>query len=883
MRIITLLALIFVISAPLAWGQATSNISGTVQDSSGLAVPAAEIKATQTETGFVRNAVSGPDGNYLLTNLPIGPYRIEVSKQGFSTYVQSGVVLQVDTNPSITIALKVGNVTEQVQVEAAAAVVETQSTAVGNVVDNQRVVELPLNGRNTQELLLLAAPSISTGSTAQPGKQYPTSAISVAGSPVLSTLYQLDGVDHSSVESYAPLPLPFPDALQEFKLETSSTPARYGHHAGGVVNIVTKSGGNDIHGDLFEFLRNGDVNARNFFAAQRDTLKRNQFGGVIGGAVIKNKLFYFGGIQDTIVRSDPGTTVATIPTPADQAGDFTVQASPACNAGKQITLAAPFVNNQLTPALISPIAAKMASWLPTSPATSSCGVITFGFPTKSRELQIVAKADYQKSDRHSMFARFFTGRYNVALPIADATKNLLADTSGSAFNGQRNMADVGAIGDTFLISPTIVSTFRASAGYNPNNGDTATELFPRDVGINMNPLSKYPFVGVNITGSISFGTAGLVPYKAPGQTGQASEDIDMTKGSHQLAFGVNYANIRSAYVSNRLDNGEFQFTSGRTGIGMADFMAGLPSTMQQAIGSQTHFRENVIGIYVQDGWKATRRLTVNAGVRWEPFLPLHAAPSYPFVEAFDIGNFTNNIKSTVYPNMPAGMIFPGDQNWNTGLAFAPRNLKMFAPRLGLVVDPTGKGREVIRAGYGIFFDVPGLGFATQTTNSQPFGGSVLLTNPVFANPYGNYPGGDPFPFTLGPNVSAQPYGVYNLYNIGNPTVYVQQWNLSVQRQFGSDWSVTLAYLGNKTTHQWIDNEINPAIYIPGNNCTINGTFYATCSTTGNTDQRRILSLMNPKQGQYYSAMQTTFAGGNASYNAGTVTLQKRFNKNASAL
>src|SRR5579871_1639306 len=140
MRIITLLALIFVISAPLAWGQATSNISGTVQDSSGLAVPAAEIKATQTETGFVRNAVSGPDGNYLLTNLPIGPYRIEVSKQGFSTYVQSGVVLQVDTNPSITIALKVGNVTEQVQVEAAAAVVETQSTAVGNVVDNQRVV-----------------------------------------------------------------------------------------------------------------------------------------------------------------------------------------------------------------------------------------------------------------------------------------------------------------------------------------------------------------------------------------------------------------------------------------------------------------------------------------------------------------------------------------------------------------------------------------------------------------------------------------------------------------------------------------------------------------------------------------------------------------------
>src|SRR5579871_2935791 len=884
MRIITLLALIFVISAPLAWGQATSNISGTVQDSSGLAVPAAEIKATQTETGFVRNAVSGPDGNYLLTNLPIGPYRIEVSKQGFSTYVQSGVVLQVDTNPSITIALKVGNVTEQVQVEAAAAVVETQSTAVGNVVDNQRVVELPLNGRNTQELLLLAAPSISTGSTAQPGKQYPTSAISVAGSPVLSTLYQLDGVDHSSVESYAPLPLPFPDALQEFKLETSSTPARYGHHAGGVANILTKSGTNEIHGDLFEFFRNGDLNARNFFAAARDTLKRNQFGGVIGGAAIKNKLFYFGGYQDTVLRSDPATNVTTIPTPQMLAGDFTTYESPACQAGgRQGTLTGPFVGNKLTPAQLNPITQTIASWLPKTPVPNGCGIITYGFATKSDERQIIARADFQKSEKHTMFARFYTSRYNVEGPVQDATTNLLAAGLNSAVE-QHNMADTGLIGDTYLISPTIVSTFRAVAEYNPNNGIAAPTRYPRDIGIDSNSLAPKAFTAFNITGSLNVGTPGsALNQKTPEQIGQITEDIDMTKGNHQIAFGGNFLHARYAYTSLRLDNGEFTFTGGRAGNGLADFVAGLPTAFNQGYGSQTYEQGNVVGLYVQDSWKATRRLTLNYGVRWEPFLPYNALEGHPFVESFNRSNFLNNVQSQVYVNAPAGLIFPGDKGWNTNLAVAPRDWHNFGPRVGVVLDPRGRGREVIRAGYGIFYDYPGFGFQTGASNNPPYGNAASVTNPDMAHPWANYPGGDPFPYTLNKNLAFPLSGLFNLIEQNSPTVYVQQWNFSVQRQMGSDWSLTAAYVGNKATHQWIDNEMNPAIYIPGNNCVINGTFYSTCSTAANTEARRILALTNPTAGKYYSTMQAAFAAGNSSYHGLSTTVQKRFGKGVSAL
>src|SRR6202521_5171811 len=343
-----------ILACAAAWAQATttSNISGNVQDATGLAVAGARVRVTQADTGLVREAASGADGGYLITNLPIGPYRLEVSKEGFSTYAQTGIVLQVNSNPEIVVSMKVGAVSERVQVEANAALVETQSTAVGSVVDNQRVVDLPLNGRNPQELLLLSAPSVAMGSAIGIGRGYPAISISVAGSSVLSVLYELDGVDHSGLEAYQPLPIPFPDALQEFKLETSSMPARYGHHSGAVANIVTKTGTNGWHGDAFEYLRNGNMNARNFFAAARDTLKRNQFGGVVGGPVIKNKLFFFFGYQENILRSDAGTTVATIPTPADLAGNFTVQESPACNAGVQKTLGAPFVNNQLSPALI---------------------------------------------------------------------------------------------------------------------------------------------------------------------------------------------------------------------------------------------------------------------------------------------------------------------------------------------------------------------------------------------------------------------------------------------------------------------------------------------------------------------------------------------------
>ena len=315
------LAGIFALSCAAVFAQATSQIQGNVADPSGSPVPGAEVKATQTETGTVRTATTGSDGGYVLSSLALGPYKLEVSKEGFSTYLQTGIVLQVATNPTIDVQLKVGAVSETVQVEANAAQVETQNTSVGTVIENQRILDLPLNGRSATDLIQLtgaAIPAGPNGTAGFPGGQN----IMIAGGLLSGVGYFLDGTLYNNPFDATNLPFPFPDALQEFKVETSTLTAQNGSHSAAAINAVVKSGTNAFHGDAFEFLRNGDLNARNFFATTRDTLKRNQFGGTVGGPIRKDKLFFFYGYQGTKVRQDPNDTTTFVPTAQMLAGNF---------------------------------------------------------------------------------------------------------------------------------------------------------------------------------------------------------------------------------------------------------------------------------------------------------------------------------------------------------------------------------------------------------------------------------------------------------------------------------------------------------------------------------------------------------------------------------
>src|SRR5438876_2558014 len=289
-----------------------------------------------SDTGTTRTVFTSADGVYVLPNLSVGPYQLKVVLQGFNTYIRDGIVLQVSSNPEINVTLAVGAISEQVTVAANSTLVETHTTGVGQVIDNQRVMELPLNGRQATELIFLSGLATSApAGDLNTNKNFPTVTISVAGGQANGITYIMDGGTHNDPFNNLNLQPPFPDALQEFKVETSALPARYGHHASSAVNLITKSGTNQFHGNGFDFVRNYRFNARNFFAPTRDSLRRNQFGGTIGAPIIKNKMFLFGGYQGRVEKSNPATTTSFVPTQAMLNGDFTAITSPACNGGTQ--------------------------------------------------------------------------------------------------------------------------------------------------------------------------------------------------------------------------------------------------------------------------------------------------------------------------------------------------------------------------------------------------------------------------------------------------------------------------------------------------------------------------------------------------------------------
>ena len=383
-----LLLILFAACQGAAYSQAVSQISGFARDESGALVPGVQVTATQTATGFKKIAQTDETGAYILVNLPLGPYRLDATKTGFRSYVQTGIELQVGAAPEIPIALAVGQVSDSVKVEANASQIETRSIGVGAVLENQRILELPLNGRQPTDLITLSGASVQTGTSPTYGMR--TGAlISVAGGGIEGIQYNLDGAPHLNALDGTGMPLPFPDALQEFKLSTSAQDASSSGHSAAVVNAVTKSGSNSFHGDAFEFLRNYSVNARDFFANGQDGLKRNQFGGVIGGPIMKDKLFFFLGYQGTTVRQTPISSVAFVPTAQMLQGDFTTFVSAPCQNGVARTLAAPFGTNgrpnTISPTLLSPAAVNISKRLPNP--VNGCGLTLFGAITHENDHQ----------------------------------------------------------------------------------------------------------------------------------------------------------------------------------------------------------------------------------------------------------------------------------------------------------------------------------------------------------------------------------------------------------------------------------------------------------------------------------------------------------------
>jgi len=870
------IALMF-LNALHLFGQATAvvQISGVVTDSKGGVVPMAQVKATQTDTGLLRTTTSGPDGAYLISNLPVGPYRLEVSLEGFRTSVQTGIVLQVNTNPTINITLQVGSVSQAVEVVANAGMVEAQSNAISQVVDERRVRDLPLNGRQPQQLILLSGAAIigPQGDFAS-SKNYPNSqAITVAGGQANGTYYLLDGGDHNDGYSSTNLPLPFPDVLQEFSVQTSAIPSAYGMRAGAVVNAVSKSGTNQLHGSLFEFMRQGVTNARNTFAARRDDLKRHQYGGTIGAPIVKDRLFVFGGYQGTSIRTSPPTSTVFVPTAAALAGDFSVLASSACGTARTLrdpNTNQPLTNNRIDPSRFNAQALAFLKYVPVS--TDPCGKLLFGIPNNINEDQILSRADFIQNSKHSMFGRYYFTDYRN--PAEFDGKNILLTSRPGVLGRVQSVT----FGDTYSLTSSAINSFHFTWSRDHiTRGPAAGLPSAADIGLKVAPSpGNFPNIVVGSNFSTFCGTCSLAYINS--STMQFANDFGYVKGRHQFAFGVNVMHRTSDFQVSTQQNVAYSFNGQFTNDPTLDLLLGRPVTVVQGNLTQQNQFANYFSLYGEDKIRVTPRLTVNLGLRWEPYFP--SIERYGRGTHFELADFIAGRRSTIFTNAPSGVFFPGDTGMPSTGGPTNRSWMNFAPRVGVVWDPTGNSRSTIRASYGILYDVPGTAPFVWFGFGAPWANTATLNAPVggFTDPFGGQPGGNPYPQPSPPPSNAAFLPNVNYYNapIQIRTPYMEQWNLSLQRQFGDAWLLTANYLGNRSVHRWTNRADNPAVYIPGT-C---GT--GPCSTTANTISRRFLARLSPA-GANMGPLATLDDGASANYNAMLLSANRRLSGNFSLL
>jgi hypothetical protein len=883
MKVFVSVVLLGFLTSAAAWGQATAQMHGTVKDASGAAVPGADVKATQTDTGLSRTTTSGADGGFVLTNLPLGPYQVEVTKEGFTKYVQSGVLLQVNSDPAIEAALKVGAVTEQVVVEANAAQVETRSSGIGEVVQTQRIVDLPLNGRNVTDLITLTGAAVNYGNYR--ATNFPM--IAIAGQPSsgepFGTDYFLDGANHINYMVGTTMPLAFPDATQEFKVESSGQVAAHG--ASAAITVVTRSGSNNFHGNLFEFIRNSAIgSAREYFSTKPVDYKRNQYGGTFGGPIKKNKLFFFFGFQGTDTHQNPDNTITNVPTAAMMAGDFTAFASAACNSGVPKTLKAPFTNNMINPALYSAPAMFIADKVLASLGgitPNQCGLITYNTPAYENDLQFTAKVDYQLNDKQSIFFRGLDT--HILQPNSfSLTPNLLTASS----TGQDILQQSYAIGHTYIVSSNLVQSFRAGFERSATNNiqNQAFDFCAAGVqmwcGAQTNELG-----GLLITGGFTGGGgAGGGQGKSATYIDSlsANDDVNWVKGNHQIAVGGGFLRGNYSLLNDFAGAGQFTFNGSVSGLGMADFLTGNVSSFLQGLPNIGASWQNFFNLYATDSWRINSRLTLNFGIRWEPYLPMSVKNGT--ISNFNMSRFLAGAadKSTVFLNAPYGFYFPGDPGF-PGTSGAYNQWGHFDPRGGLAWDPKGDGKTSIRAGYAYGYAyIPGVSRLDQA-GYNPWGGRSTYTGDFnFATPYATIPGGNPLPYTVGPNVIFTQAANFmsSPYNLPTPTTY--SWNLSVQRQIGATWIVSSTYIGSRVQHLAINQPVNYAEIVGTIEASGCPATSITCSGSSNTQARRVLSLLNPSQGQYVGFLDQWEPAGTQIYNGLLTSVQKRFSHGVSA-
>jgi hypothetical protein len=891
-----LATLIFVPGNVRAQIAGTANIQGTVTDSSGAVISSANVTLTDESTQVKRSTKSDDSGVYLFPAIPIGTYDVSVTATGFKTYLQKGIVLEVGSSIAINPSLSVGSTSQSVEVQAEGLALQTEDATFKQTIDHDAVTEMPLNGRQMTALITASGGSspAPTGDFTGSKYSYQTIAVSIAGGGGNTTLWRFDGGDNQDYMANGNLPYAFPDAVAEFSVESTDLGAQDGGHVGGMVNVVTRSGTNQYHGEAFEFIRNNYLDATNFFSTSPDTLHQNQFGGTFGGPIKRNKMFAFAAYQRWDAKQSQAATSATVPTAANLNGDYSVtdgvpgvaNSNPCNSTHAAIPLVDPLTGAALAgnkyaskPAYSAP-AVALYGYLPAPNAVtdpSNCGFVRYAIPYAVTDNEFVTRVDFTASPKQNIYGRYFVDGYQF--PAYFDPHNILITTQ----SGNIERVQTFTFGDAYTITPDVVNAAHISIlrrvnnrGYAPNDINAST------LGIPTSALYQAVPNGLQMTEgkfTIGGGTNSVAHFND--NTASIDDDVTWVRGKHQIAFGgewvQNQLNIGNAYESNGIFtfNGEYSGSGPKGGSTIGDqnldFLMGTlgsASPFQQSKKQQNALRGPIPSLYLQDTYHANHQLTLVGGLRWGP----NIMPVDYFNRGviFSQSAFLANKTSTVYPNAPAGALYYGDPG--VSRQFTRNSYWQFSPNIGLSFDPIGNGKTVIRAGGAMMYDNPNFftaqrnqqnpPFATAVTNAQASGSSVPVP---FAAPWSvGTITADPFPQPQIPTPAQALFFPQSQFIVTVPQfkpAYSFQWTVSIQQEFGRGWQAQIDYIGNTTRHDPLGSTFDPAIFIPGV-WGANGTGCAgivttgpaavkagaagtNCSTTGNQTSRFLLTQQNP--------------------------------------
>ncbi len=911
---------------PLAVNAQTAlgAITGTVTDPQKAPLVNVEIVARHLGTSITHRASSNETGTYLLTNLPIGSYELTAKSPGFKQTFRSGITVEVAQRFRLDLELQLGDVAERIDVVSEIPRIQTEDSSLGTVVEQKRIADLPLNGRHVFNLVKIVAGVVprsnSTDGFAEVNNQT-FSQMRINGGPAYGNQFFLDGVSNTAAVHNEISVVPMSDAVQEFRVETNALKAEYGQTAGGVINAVTKAGGNRVQGSLYEFLRNDSLDARNAFSTQPDprtgrtkqVLRYNQYGGTIGGPVYipklydgRNRSFFFAGWEQWLWRSTGAPQIATVAPDEQRAGDFsrafdargqvipiydpaTTAPNPA-GSGFVRTL---FPGNIVPRARFDSLSVKVLPYMPQAnarPTDAITNVNNFVSLAKSTSNQTVSttRIDHRINESSNLFFR-----YSFSWNILKNAGFGLGPADPGARNDQRDNHNA-VLAWTKTLSPTMVNDVRVgiTRQYLPFLHPSFDQGWPAKLGYPSN-IPQDTFPPVQIAGLLTIGNPNFSGGLRAQNIAQIVDQFSYIRGKHSFKAGVDLRDWRNSFINRLNPSGNFSFTTGLTGnplspagngIGLATFLLGEVSSGTLGFRPFFQSRSKPLGLYLQDDWKITSRLTLNLGIRYDA--------SYGFSE---IHNRHSNFQPFLInpeTKLPGTLQYSGVNGADPSFIQVDKN--NFGPRAGFAWDPWGNGKTAIRGGYALVY-LPIESGAIVPDNQNALGFSVD-TQFVAA-------GGGPvraFKFSDGPSAILQPLGpaggpsAFRGQNVrfqasNAPTGYMQQWNFAIQRSLFAGWTMQVAYVGSKGTKlfggNYDLNQLDPKNFSLGLTLQdqVNNPFFgqiATGALSGRTVARSQLLRPFPDYLQVATWGNTNLS---SSYHSLQISAEKRFSSGLSVL